>query len=259
MDINGRITTYSAINETKGADIASATTTDIGAATGNYIDVTGTTTITGLGTVQAGTRRIVRFTGILTLTHNATSLILPGGANITTAAGDVATFVSLGSGNWRAVNYTKADGTAIVGGGGLSWGTSVSSGTGTGLAMTTADAAADKPFITMAHTFSGTTTSCTTTQFSHSSSRTATGGTASDNFTNFSLTRTNVTNGANLTSAGTVASVNGSDTQTANTLTATYDLLQLNPGLRSTGSSLKVTVANSVVNAPTNGHIYAVI
>lgn len=96
------------LNEAKGADIASATTTDIGAMTGNYGDVTGTTTITGLGTVQAGIRRIVRFTGALTLTHNATSLILPGAANITTVAGDVATFISLGAGNWRCIAYTRA-------------------------------------------------------------------------------------------------------------------------------------------------------
>lgn len=96
-----------AIDEAKGADIASATTTDIGAATGNFVHVTGTTTITGLGTIQAGTRRIVKFTGALTLTHNATSLILPWSANITTVAGDTATFVSLGSGNRICTNYQK--------------------------------------------------------------------------------------------------------------------------------------------------------
>lgn len=95
-----------AINENKGADIASATTTDIGAATGNFVDVTGTTTITALGTVKAGVRRIVQFDGILILTHNATSLILPGGANITTAAGDTAVFLSLGGGNWKCTRYT---------------------------------------------------------------------------------------------------------------------------------------------------------
>jgi len=90
---------------TKGADIASATTTDIGAATGRYINITGTTTITGLGTKTAGVVRICTFTGALTLTHNATSLILPGAANITTAAGDIAEFISEGSGNWRCVRY----------------------------------------------------------------------------------------------------------------------------------------------------------
>lgn len=95
-----------AVNQSKGADIASATTTDIGAATGNYVDITGTTTITGLGTVAAGVERTVRFTGALTLTYNATSLILPGAVNITTVAGDAAIFRSLGSGNWRCIVYS---------------------------------------------------------------------------------------------------------------------------------------------------------
>lgn len=108
--ISGITTLTSALNEAKGSDIASATTTDIGAATGNFVHITGTTAITGLGTIQAGTRRIVRFDGILTLTHNATSLILPTGANITTAANDVATFVSEGSGNWRCVEYMRSNG-----------------------------------------------------------------------------------------------------------------------------------------------------
>ncbi len=102
-----------AINEAKGADIASATTTDIGAATGNYINITGTVTITGLGTIQAGTRRIVTFGGILTLTYNGTSLILPTGQNITTAAGDTAEFVSLGSGNWKCTEYLRANGAPV--------------------------------------------------------------------------------------------------------------------------------------------------
>lgn len=98
----------------KGSDIASATTTDIGAATAEFVDVTGTTTITGLGTIGAGIRRTVRFTGVLTLTYNATSLILPGSANITTANGDFAQFISLGSGNWVCTSYIKRDGSSII-------------------------------------------------------------------------------------------------------------------------------------------------
>jgi hypothetical protein len=105
-------------NESKATNIASAATTDLSTATAAFVHVTGTTTITGLGTVQAGTRRIVVFDGALLLTHNATSLILPTGANITTAAGDVAVFVSEGSGNWRCVGYTRANGTALAGSGG---------------------------------------------------------------------------------------------------------------------------------------------
>ena len=102
-----------ALNEAKGADIASATTTDIGAATGNYLHITGTTTITGLGTIQAGTRRRVVFDGALLLTHNATSLILLTGANITTVAGDSAEFESEGSGNWRMTAYARKSGASV--------------------------------------------------------------------------------------------------------------------------------------------------
>lgn len=90
---------------TKGADLASSATTDIGAATGRYVHITGTTTITSFGTKTAGVLRVLTFDGALTLTHNATSLILPNGANILTAAGDVAVFVSEGGGNWRCVSY----------------------------------------------------------------------------------------------------------------------------------------------------------
>jgi len=97
----------------KGSDVASATTTDIGAATAEFIDVTGTTTITSFGTIASGIRRVVRFTGALTLTYNATSMILPGAANITTVAGDIASFRSLGSGNWLCTGYLKSDGSNV--------------------------------------------------------------------------------------------------------------------------------------------------
>ena len=107
--------TVGAILENKGADITAATTTDLSTASGNYLDIAGTTTITGLGTVKAGTRIICNFTGSLTLTHHATSLILPTEANISTATGDTATFVSLGSGNWKCVNYNLQSGDTVSG------------------------------------------------------------------------------------------------------------------------------------------------
>ncbi len=92
----------------QGADVASATSTPIGAATGKFVNVTGTVTITSFDTVAAGIERVVRFTGALLLTYNGTSLILPGAANITTAANDTAVFVSLGSGNWRCLRYSRS-------------------------------------------------------------------------------------------------------------------------------------------------------
>ena len=103
-----------ALNSAPAVDIASAATTAIGAANSNRVRVTGTVTITSLGAISAGVCRTVTFAAALVLTHNAASLILPGGANITTAAGDVAEFESLGAGNWRCTGYQKANGQALV-------------------------------------------------------------------------------------------------------------------------------------------------
>ena len=94
-----------ALNEAPTVTIASATTTDIGSANSASVDISGTTTITGLGTIASGIIRNVRFTGALTLTYNATSLILPNQTNITTQSGDTAIFRSLGSGNWICLSY----------------------------------------------------------------------------------------------------------------------------------------------------------
>lgn len=90
----------------QGADIASAATTNIAAATGDFVFITGSVTITAFGTAAAGVQRVLVFGAALTLTHNATSLILPRGVNITTAAGHCAIFRSLGGGNWRCIYYS---------------------------------------------------------------------------------------------------------------------------------------------------------
>ncbi|AZO51241.1 hypothetical protein [Mesorhizobium sp. M4B.F.Ca.ET.058.02.1.1] len=91
-----------------GADMASAATVNLANTTGTLVNITGTVTITALGTLAAGAERDLVFAASLTLTHNATSLILPGGGNITTAAGDVARMRSLGGGNWRCMSYQRA-------------------------------------------------------------------------------------------------------------------------------------------------------
>lgn len=95
-----------------GADIASASTINLDTATGDCVDVTGTTTITAI-TLAEGVERTVRFTGALTLTHGG-SLVLPGAANITTAAGDYAVFRGYASSVVRCVVYSKASGYPIV-------------------------------------------------------------------------------------------------------------------------------------------------
>lgn len=116
LDTNGHQVQFS-----KGADVASATALPI-VSDGNYFDVTGTTTITSIATTgRVGTVIKLHFDGILTLTHNATDLILPGGANITTAAGDEAEFVEYAAGDWRCTSYTKASGEAVVSADGGVW------------------------------------------------------------------------------------------------------------------------------------------
>lgn len=105
------------IRESKGADVASAGALTLGT-DGNYFVITGTTTITSIGTLAIGTQVTLQFAAALTLTHHATDLILPGGANITTAAGDIAIFREYAAGDWKCVSYTKADGTAVVSSGG---------------------------------------------------------------------------------------------------------------------------------------------
>jgi len=104
-----------AVNEAQGTDIASASTINLTNATGNLVDVTGTTTITTI-TLAQGASRTVRFTGTLTLTNGA-SLVLPTGANITTTAGDFAVFRGYAGGVVRCTSYTRADGSPLAGSG----------------------------------------------------------------------------------------------------------------------------------------------
>lgn len=92
------------------ASLASAATCDIGAANSLIVQITGTTGITSFGTTYSGPR-IVRFAAALTLTHSA-SLVLPGAANITTAAGDF--LIAVPNGNpasgYRVLAFTPAAG-----------------------------------------------------------------------------------------------------------------------------------------------------
>lgn len=112
-------TAVGAINWNGTVTLASAGTVGIGVAASNDIIISGTTTITSFDGAAQGATRKVRFTGALTLTHNAV-IVLPGNANITTAANDCAQFTSLGGGNWICDWYKKADGKAVVAPAGMS-------------------------------------------------------------------------------------------------------------------------------------------
>jgi len=100
----------------KGADIASATTVDLTAATGNLVHITGTTTTTGF-TMNTGQQMELVADGAWPLTYNATTCKINGGADYTCAAGD-RLFV-FDDGTVTYVNVIKQDGTAVVATSGL--------------------------------------------------------------------------------------------------------------------------------------------
>lgn len=119
----------------QGSNVASATTVNLDTTGGDYVSITGTTTITGI-TLAQGRERTVTFAGILTLTHGASLILKNNGANITTAAGDSAVFRGEAAGVVRMVGYARAAGAAA---GGTSYNNATS-----GLSATTVQAALDE-------------------------------------------------------------------------------------------------------------------
>jgi hypothetical protein len=95
------------IVRTKGSDVASAAALPV-INDGDFFDVTGTTTITSINSIGVGKQIVLQFDGALTITHHATDLILPGGANILTAAGDVYTFREYAAGDWIMIGQGAA-------------------------------------------------------------------------------------------------------------------------------------------------------
>ena len=95
-------------------DIASAATLDLtaNAVNSDYLRITGTTTVTAV-TLEDGQRRWALAGGAFTLTNGA-NLILPGGANYTTTAGDMLLFVGEPLSVVRVFIW-KGDGTPVVG------------------------------------------------------------------------------------------------------------------------------------------------
>ena len=90
------------------ASAAVAATVDLGALPALKVALTGTGTVSSFGT-SPNRLRLLRFTGAATLTHNAASLVLPGAANLVTAAGDTALVASDAAGNWRVLLYQCAE------------------------------------------------------------------------------------------------------------------------------------------------------
>lgn len=95
------------------ATLASGSTVDLGSVPQANVNITGTTGITGFGSsAPIGIEKTIRFDGALVLTHSS-SLLVPGGYSLTTAASDRAKVTHLGSGVWEITTYTRASGTPI--------------------------------------------------------------------------------------------------------------------------------------------------
>lgn len=100
------------LNLAASANIASASTVDLTAATGNVVSITGTTTVTAF-TMNAGQQMVLIAAGALPLTYNATTMNINGGVSYTCAAGD-RLIVIKDLANVIRVNVIKQDGTALV-------------------------------------------------------------------------------------------------------------------------------------------------
>lgn len=93
------------------SNVATASTLNLDTVTGDYVALTGTTTVTAI-TLANGQERTCKAGGAFTLTNGA-SLICPTGANIAVAAGDVFIVRGEPSGVVRVVSYMRASGLPV--------------------------------------------------------------------------------------------------------------------------------------------------
>ena len=98
-----------------GADIASATTLDLTAATGNTAIITGTTTTTAV-TMTKGQQMVLIAAAAWPLTFHATTCNINGGVSYTCAAGD-RIYIAKDDDDVIRASVFKQDGTPVVAGG----------------------------------------------------------------------------------------------------------------------------------------------
>jgi len=89
--------------------IATADTIDLGATPESLLFLTGTATVTSFGSsMAAGQVKVCVSNDSFILTHNATTLQLPGNANITTASNDVFAVICTDDSKYKLLFYTQA-------------------------------------------------------------------------------------------------------------------------------------------------------
>lgn len=128
---SGFATLWDALNEFQQKselDLASAATCDIGGQASTKLRITGTTGITSFGTNYRGPI-MLRFSGAVAITHNATTLRCPGGASYTTTANEVMIAWPIASVSGTIDGWQLA----TIGGGAVSGVAAITSGTITGI------------------------------------------------------------------------------------------------------------------------------
>lgn len=107
LDTNSHRIKWSKGSDLDDDDIDVSNILTVGA-DGNYFDIGGTQQIDGIATAGVGMVVKLHFDTARTLTHHADNLVLPGGQNIVTAAGDEAEFVEYATADWRCTGYSQA-------------------------------------------------------------------------------------------------------------------------------------------------------
>lgn len=92
------------------ADVADSATPALWAATTDYANLLGATAITGFASGTSGQRKLIRIDANRTLTHNATTLQLPGSVNIAALAGDHMIVQNRGTTSNVVIAYFRANG-----------------------------------------------------------------------------------------------------------------------------------------------------
>lgn len=99
--------------------VAAASTTDISAATSNFVVVnSGSGPIANFGAAIDGAIRVVQFQIVATITHDSTGAVsggitLPGGVDMVTAASDYYVFICNSVG-WKLIGYSKFSGKSLI-------------------------------------------------------------------------------------------------------------------------------------------------
>jgi hypothetical protein len=101
---------------TGAATLASASTVDLGSVREKFITISGNVTVSSFGSsAPTGTVKHITFSGSsLTLTHNASAIVIPSNLNLSISSGDCISVSHSGSGVWIVSSVTRKYGRCML-------------------------------------------------------------------------------------------------------------------------------------------------